>query len=95
MDAAGVIRYSPETYCIRGPAEVWQFIENLRGAVLYLPAYLTALMGVCLGEIAGLQWRDMDLVNGGQQVAPLAVRSGREKILGYGTAQEQALTRHD
>lgn len=49
--------------CIRDPAELASFVMSLNG-ILFLPVYLAANTGMRFSEIAGLMWKDVDLING-------------------------------
>jgi integrase len=85
----------------RPPVAVWTaaFLAPVRGQVLYPLFHVTALLGLCRGEVIGLRWSDVDVTAGtlticrqiqerdGRAVVclPKSERGGRTIALDHGT----------
>lgn len=67
------------------PAELQQLLIACRGTKLYLPVLLAATYGLRRGEVCGLCWEDVDLVNGQLHIRRNAVmehdESGRCRMV--------------
>ena len=50
-------------------SELVALLDHLRGHWLYMPVLIAAYTGLRRGEVLGLRWRDVDLLNGTLQVS--------------------------
>lgn len=61
--------------------EVNFFLNYIKGTYLYTPIFIDVLTGLRIGELCGLRWRDIDLVNGILTVNHQLIHDKRLKVL--------------
>lgn len=78
IDLPTIERYEAEVYDTQ---EIQQCLNAAKGTDMYLIAVLELSLGLRRGEIAGLQWSDIDLENGMIFITQNRVNAGGKKVV--------------